>query len=199
MADHNDELVRYKVADLLWDTYNKKAEKTLVKMLKDPATMVRVNACDSLSLSENYKILNKLKERADRDRTFFVKTYAIHAIGRIVHDTNHKKKKWICYLEEYLNNNPAVQTEIATLDSLILLGEKKYLDRLIEKLNSGNYRNRIKAANCLKDFCDEENKDKIISAMIKREEIEKWRGVKGSIKDIILEIEKQSSKVKEGE
>ena len=166
LSKHNEPEIRSYAAELLVLSKDNKAEKMLINMCDDEDELVRVNACDSLSVFPNKDVYDCLINRAINDESTLVKTYAILSIidimGSVEIDMDILKKILISNLD-----SKAINMRAACNKGLYLLGDDKYLKELIKLIYSDNYQERCAVLNMVEDIITEKNKHYILSAVTK--------------------------------
>lgn len=185
--DQNEEL-RSRVAEVLVLSNSPKAEKILINLLNDEDEIVRVNACDSLGISDSLEVLELLKERTLRDKSSMVRGYAALSIADVATRINYNLKDLANFLINILKKERVTWVKISYYNALYVLGEKNYLKLLINELNNRLYRNRCSVVNSLYNIISYENSEQIKSALVKRMKVEKTIAVKSTIEKVLQEI-----------
>jgi|LSQX01.1.fsa_nt_gb HEAT repeat protein len=186
--DDNEE-VRAKVAELLVLSNSPVAEIILIRLLADKAELVRVNACDSLSNSSTPDIIKILKEIVLKDKSSLVRGYAALSIGDIAVNINYDIKELEAFFKRVLGKERVNWVKINVYRTLYLLGDKSYLNILINEVNNKYYRSRCVAINILGELTTSENLPFIRTALIERLKIEKTVAVRDKIEKFLYCIE----------
>lgn len=188
-VNDKDSEVRYEAASLLALFPSEMSERLLISMLNDDDHLVRVAVCDSLSFSKSSDTLNLLV-KAEKDKRFLVRGYAILSIGDIQKNIESDPTE-IINLLKYLNDKETCEwVKIAISRSLYILGEVSYENYLLEKLNSRSYKNRCFVLSLLEELIDDNviNKNIILSHLNQRLEIENALSVKTKLQRLINKI-----------
>lgn len=178
--------IRAYTAELLVKANDDKAEKILIDMCEDEDELVRVNACDSLCAFASAETYERLAKSFLTDRSLLVKRYALLSIIDIMNDIKIDREK----LKSFFISN--VNTEdlgicAACFKGLYLMGEEKYLDRLLNLTKSENYQDRCMVLNILEDIITEKNKECILSAVKELRKAESSNAVNSIIDRIMME------------
>lgn len=186
---HEDDEIRYFVAELLAKADGSQSENILLKMIKDENTLVRTNACDSLGNSKTPLVIDSLKIIVEKDKKALVRSYAVLSIGDIVKNTNLDPTTIISFLENRLKIERIRNTRISFYRTLYMLGCEHYFKDLASEINNRRYQNRCAVINGFKATLNRSNKDKIMNVIKDRLCIEKTNAVISSINQLIKDIE----------
>ncbi|WP_242874675.1 MULTISPECIES: HEAT repeat domain-containing protein [Clostridium] len=186
--DINDE-VRSKVAEVLIFTDNKQGEEILIDLLDDKDELVRTNACDSLCISKSENVIKLLKNKILRDKSNLVRGYAVASLVDIVIAMDYKIEDMKMFFINVLLREKDNWVKIDVYRGLYMLGDERYLNKLINILNDRNYRNRCSVVNILGALICKENFNVITSALENKFQVEKSEAVKSSIEDIVTKLE----------
>lgn len=186
-STHKAEDIRARVAIILASFTEKQGENLLINLAKDKDSLVRVEACDSLSHSESFGTYKTLKRIASQDKNGMVRGYAISSLSEIskILDRNLETSK---FMMERLEKEKVVFTRINIYKALYDMGERQYLECLIRDLNTKVYRNRCAVVNLLAELINNDNKQKIKDAIEKRRDIEKTIAVNSTIDNLLDQI-----------
>ena len=188
----NDEEIRKQVAELLGFHHCEKSENILVSMLNDTDCLVRAEVCDSLCFSVNDLLLKTLLDTFKNDSSVLVRGYAILAIGDILTNLNKNLDDDLKGVILNSEKNEDAWVKVAIYRTLIKTGHKKYQKKLIEKIESLSYRNRIFVISMIKDvvfdmdMCNIEFLYKKIIDLMRNEETE---SVLFSVRDLLVVVE----------
>ena len=182
--------IRAVVAEILVESSDEKGEQILLRLTKDHDWLVRAEACDSLCISESVETYNLLKNIARKDRSGYVRGYAIMSLGDIA-SRIYMENELIPFLEDKLINEKVQFTKISIYTVLYSLGRKEYLNNLLSMINSKKYQNRHSVVNSLYEIVNDSNKEEIITALSEHREIETARSVIYKINEVIEEIERR--------
>ncbi len=164
LAQCNDPEIKAYVAELLVIAKGVEAEKILIYLCNDADEIVRVNACDSLSMFPSENSYSCLLKKVLDDVSVLVKTYAVLSILDIINYVEIDTGKLKCLLNANLNSKET-NLRAACYKGLYILGEDKQLGKLIELLNSDKYNDRCMVLNMLETVLTEKNKCYILSAI----------------------------------
>ena len=188
LSQHQDSEVRYYVAELLVNADATQAEDILVPMLDDKEYLVRVNACDSLCISSNPKVLELLKKVLIRDKSALVRHYAALSIGDIASKSEIKKEELLRFLEQRLHKEKTEHTKIAFFSTMFVLGEEKYFQYLLEQLKGVKYRNRCATVNTLAYIASVKNREEIITALEELKKTETTVAVNSTLDRVLNDL-----------
>lgn len=181
--------IRNKVAELLVGCTPTVGEKILLKLLHDKDEIVRVNACDSLCYCTSDHVIIALKNKAVND-TYLVRGYAVLSLGDIALQLGSPKDKEIrSYLLKAFQKEKSAWVKTHYYSVLYTLGDKNYLQNLLQQLHSRLYRIRMITVRSLETILTDENKDVILCNLAKRLDTEKSLAVLQNIKKIIGQYE----------
>ena len=184
LSHHNDSEIRDYAAELLVLASGAEAESTLTSLTDDNDEAVRVNACDSLSAFPTVNTYKKLYESAVNDSSPLVRKFALLSLADIMNNINADKGILRdLFLKSSQNSDAAISS--AGYRGLYMLGDKKYLNNLIELTKAENYQDRCSVVNILGDIISNENKHLIISALKGLREKEQSEAVKSAVNKII--------------
>ncbi len=182
LSKDSDAFLRSEVASLLVDFTESRGENILIQLTKDRDSLVRTEACDSLSSSCSKETFNLLMRMAKFDGNGMVRGYAVFSLGSIALKLGLAKEA-TNFLEERLKKEKVVFTKININRVLYSLGKTECLHSLIAELNARVYRNRCATVHCLVD-------------MLNSEKIEKAYAVTSSIDKALEEISSKFQQVK---
>lgn len=185
--DRNSE-VRARVAEILVLSNSVRTEEILVRLLKDKNVLVRTNACDSLCYSKSLEVFNLLKGIIYTDKSSLVKGYAILSMADIANNIKYNIKEFSCFLRCILKKEKVSRVKINIYTVLYKLGDKQFIDKLLNELNNRSYRNRCAVVNSLSEILINENKIMIKSALNERLKREKTIAVRNSIEKVLLKL-----------
>lgn len=191
-SKHEKEEIRSRVGILLANFTEERGEKILINLTKDKDSLVRAEACDSLSQSQSFGTYELLKKIATQDDDSMVRGYAISSLSKIALAIN-KKVEVTAFLTRRLAEERIEFTRINIYKVLYDMGEKKYLNCLIENLNDKIYQNRCAVVNLLGEIVDEYNYQPILEALEKRKEIEDTIAVNSTINKLLEKVKKMNS------
>lgn len=181
--------VRAKVAEILVFSKSPSAERILISLLKDSDELVRINACDSLCISNSSEVLDLLKNKVMKDRSSLVRGYATLSIADIATKIEYNNlEELLDFFKLVLKKEKVEWVRINVYKALYKLGDETNLNLLINGLNSRLYRNRCATVNCLKDIISSKNNELVRFAFTERFKIEKTVAVRNNIEDIIKSI-----------
>lgn len=143
-----------------------------------------------MCISESVETYNLLKNIARKDRSGYVRGYAIMSLGDIA-SRIYMENELIPFLEDKLINEKVQFTKISIYTVLYSLGRKEYLNNLLSMINSKKYQNRHSVVNSLYEIVNDSNKEEIITALSEHREIETARSVIYKINEVIEEIERR--------
>lgn len=187
LSKNDNSEIRSFVAELLVLANSKSAEKILINMCNDSDELVRVNACDSLSMFCSEDVFNVLIARALNDKSNLVRSYALLSIIDIMEHINIRKDLLKTLFLKSLDNS-SVGIKNACYKGLYKLGEEKYLDEILNLLLSESYQERCLVVNSMFDLINKKNANKIstfLNCLINNEES---KAVKSLILDLLDEI-----------
>ena len=173
------------IAELLINVKTEESKDTLLRLTTDESWIVRASAYDSLSVFDDEKVAEYLKERIKKEKRTTAKSYAIMSLGDILKRINRKTKQDISFLKENEEKEKSTGVKLACYYSLYLLGEKEYIHKIIKEMDNRMYTLRCACINTLMEIVDKENKDIIIDALEKRHFTEKVPAVLSGIKELI--------------
>lgn len=188
--DEDDE-VRSRVAEKLVFFKTKDSEEILKRLLNDDVEMVRVNACDSLYFSKSKESIELLKLKVSKDKSSLVRGYATLSLADISNNTGLYKDDLSDFLIAVLSKERIKWVKINIFTALYLLGNKSYIDFLINELNNRYYRNRCAVVNSLGDILTDNNSVIIMEYLTKRNEVEKAISVKNAIDRVLQKMKVQ--------
>lgn len=164
LKTNNSEIKAY-IAELLVMAYGEDAEKALINLCKDEDELVRVNACDSLSVFSTSASYEQLLKSALNDPSMLVRTYAVLSLvdiaGTPLIDIGKLKKTLI-----KLSKEKYLSLSSACFRGLYILGDKIYLENLLALFKLGNYQEKCMIVNMLSDILDDDNRSFIISKLL---------------------------------
>ena len=179
----NSEIKSY-IAELLVRSYGEETEKTLINMCNDADEIVRVNACDSLSVFPTLNTYNQLIKCAYNDKSDIVKTYAILSLADIINQLEIDTTK-LQELFEKFSKDKNISISAACFKGLYVLGKRNYLEKLFDLFSSENYQDRCMVVNILGDILNDKNNNYIMSELKKFKEAETSEAVNSTIDSII--------------
>lgn len=173
LSQSDDDEIRSQVAALLIRSNKDKSREALLKMCNDNDELVRANACESLCIFYDDEVISSLKEKIVNDTSSIVKSYAVLSLGDIALHLDRERKEDItkfllCLVDE--SSNKSVQ--ISAYRGLYLLGNKKYIDDLLEALNSTEYTDRHHAIRSLCEVINQDNRKDILRSFRERKDCE---------------------------
>lgn len=181
----DDSEVRSYIAEILVAFDCEKAEKTLLTMCTDEDELVRINACDSLSVYSSKEVYLKLLDVFKNDMSLLVKNYALLSIIDVMQSINIDKLevKILFYdcLEKYDD-----QIKVTAYKGLYILYNENCLDEILKMLAHSEYAIRCNVINVLYDIITPFNEEKIISTLIKCKETEKSEAVLAEINEFLV-------------
>lgn len=164
LKTNNSEIKSY-IAELLVMASGEDAEIALINLCKDEDELVRVNACDSLSVFSTSASYEQLLKSALNDPSILVRTYAVLSLADIsgtpLIDIGKLKKTLI-----KLSKEKYLSLSSACFRGLYILGDKIYLENLLALFKLGNYREKCMIVNMLSDILDDDNRSFIISRLL---------------------------------
>lgn len=181
--------VRVKVAEILVFSSSSYTEEILINLLKDKDELVRVNACDSLSVSRSCEVINLLKDRILMDKSSLVRGYAALSIGDIVKNTSCDIKELELFFRKVLVKEKVNWVKINFYKVLYIIGNETYLSLIINELKNRSYRSRCLVVNILGDLVSKKNSFLIRTALIQRLKIEKTVAVRSAIEKTLHILE----------
>lgn len=187
---HQAHDIRFRVAEILASFTEKRGEDILLRLAKDKDSLVRVEACDSLSNSKSSSTFEFLKRIIKKDRNGMVRGYAISSLTEISKES-HKNSETVKFLLEVLKNEKIIFSKINIYKALYDMGEKQYLKNLLEDLNARVYQNRCATVHLLEEIICDENKKEIKEALEERIKVEKTRAVSSTISNVLKQIEER--------
>lgn len=190
LSKSDDSEIRAYVAELLVLGIGHESEKVLIDMCMDDDELVRVNACDSLSAFATVDVYHNLVNCALNDKSILVRNYALLSLTDIINSVDVDKNK-IKNLFLDVSKNKEVAVLAACFKGLYILGEKEYLEKLLDLVATPNYQDKCAVINTLGDILTIENNDCIISELKKIMKSETSEAVRSTIDRIIRE--KQNS------
>lgn len=164
LKTNNSEIKSY-IAELLVMASGEDAEIALINLCKDEDELVRVNACDSLSVFSTSASYEQLLKSALNDPSILVRTYAVLSLADIsgtpLIDIGKLKKTLI-----KLSKEKYLSLSSACFRGLYILGDKIYLENLLALFKLGNYQEKCMIVNMLSDILDDDNRSFIISRLL---------------------------------
>jgi HEAT repeat protein len=182
----NDEIRSY-VAEVLVLSNDSLAKNILIHLCGDPDELVRVNACDSLSVFHENAVFNVLYKRAVEDESDLVKRYALLAIVDIM-DKIEIDKDNLTDLFVSIEKESSIGVKIACFKGLYKLGKSEYLHNIINYLSQDDYRDRCLVVNELGDLINEENQAIIVKALYAHKAKESSEAVISTIEKAIHDL-----------
>lgn len=182
LSQDEEDQVRAKVAELLVLSDSPFSEEILINLLEDVDELVRVNACDSLSVSSSHNVINLLKSIILKDKSSLVRGYAALSIGDIAISISYDNKELEAFFITALLKERVKWVKINFYKVLYLLGDESYLNLLIHELENKSYKCRSLTVNTLSELISSKNSELIIKALTERLEIEKTVAVRSAIK-----------------
>ncbi|TYQ18377.1 UNVERIFIED_CONTAM: HEAT repeat protein [Acetivibrio alkalicellulosi] len=195
LSRDEDSEVRLRIAQILVFSNDEYTEKILVRLLDDNDELVRVNACDSLCNSSSKEVASFLINKATKDKSSLVRTYAIMSVADIFFNiTSNNKRENIKLIENMLKREKVKRIKIGYYYALLVLGEMKYFPMLLDEINNRFYINRCSVANTIKDLTIAKmfsNKEllKIKKYFENRLKVEKSLAVKTSIENTMKTVQ----------
>lgn len=176
-----DEFERTELAQELVNYPISIAEPVLLQLLQDEDELVRVNTCDSLSISNSLDTRNLLLKIAVSGR-YLSRGYAILSATDIT--VRNKFDGWIMrdFLHKRLKQERSTWVRVAIYTALYQLGEKKYIEDLIALLDNRYYQIRCTVVHSLENIVHAENSDFIQNALRKRFAVENSVAVRSTMK-----------------
>ena len=135
--------------------------------------------------SRNTEVYELLKEVFKKDTNPLVKSYAILSFVDIACNVSIIRDEALKFLKDSIKNEFDSEVKIPMLRGLYLLGEKDFLDDLIEELKGEIYQNRCAVINMLEEIIDENNKEIIKSALTELKMSETSKAVLSSIERVL--------------
>lgn len=182
LSRDKDELIRSKVAELLI-FFNDNSE-ILLELSKDKDSLVRVEACDSLCYASSMEVYNRLKTIVKNDKNGTVRGYAAASLGDVSKAIGNEGIT-VEFLVSRLKKEKVIFAIINIYSALIVLGEDKYFYEIVKLLNTQRYQNRCAVVNSFYDIVDENNKETVVKALLKRKEVEKSVAVYSAIDELL--------------
>lgn len=189
LSRDKDDEIRARVAEVLVFTNSIKAENILIRLIKDKDELVRVNACDSLCNSNSVETVDYLKERILKDKSNLVKGYAVLSLADVAININYNTDNLSIFLLDVLKKEKIIWVKINLYKALYMLGNKTYLNLLLNEINNRYYRNRCIVVNILADLLTSENFLLIKTVLEERLKVEKVNAVISSIQKVTSIIE----------
>lgn len=186
-SEDSDEFIRCKVAEILIDFTNEQGENILKKLVKDKSSVVRIEACDSLSPSSSFETVELLKEVIESDKNGLVRGYAINSLGEIAVRLNIIDEIDV-FLKKYLVKERVIVAKINLYKVLYSFGNEEYLILLLNLLSTKRYQNRCSVVNCLVEVINENNKEFIKEHLITHKESETAFAVNSIIERALSEL-----------
>ena len=182
-AQCNYSEIRSYVAELLVMAPNfTKAKNFLMGLSNDADTLVRANACDSLSVFASDEVYNRLHDLALSDDDAMVRGYALLSIADIMNEIPIEKVELITFFLSCLEKNRSeVFVELSCYNGLYRLGKKSYLSNIAEIFTRGNYQDRCAAVHVLGAMVRHKNSDEIMQILKKQFEVETENSVSDAI------------------
>lgn len=187
MSYDKDNYIRSIVAQILVDLEDKRGEDILIRLARDSDSLVRVEACDSLCISESITTYNFLKDIVMKDRNGMVRGYAVMSLGDISLKIN-KNNDLTVFLENILVNEKVIFTRINIYTVLYNIGNEEYLTELLSMINTRRYQNRCSVVNCLGDIINDSNKELIVKTLLQKKKNEKSIAVISTIDNMLNEL-----------
>ncbi|URZ15670.1 HEAT repeat domain-containing protein [Clostridium felsineum] len=195
LSEDDEYEVRVKVAEILVLSNDVEGDNILIKLLKDKEELVRVNACDSLCTSFSKDVIYHLKDKLLKDKSNLVKGYAILSLVDIFTRQDSNLGEHIEFFKQVLKKQETQWVRINIYKALYMLGDKVYLDMLVQELGNRYYRNRCAVVNILSEIASKGNYRIIEKALAERLKIEKSFAVKGGIEELLSEINNVKERV----
>lgn len=167
------------------------AESVLLEMIDDEELLVRINACDSLSIGISENTVTALCRKARQD-CYLVRGYALMSLADVVQNRSDAPESILPFLKKAYFTEKSGWVKGACAYSLCLLGESSYLVYLLKDLNHRIYQRRCAAVHLLTDLIEHncmEDMELVKSAVIKRYQIESSIAVRSSIERFIKALE----------
>ena len=186
LSKNNDPEIRSRVAELLVlaDPDNQDAKEILISLLDDPDELVRTNACDSLCIFQEEKILQLLLKRAKEDSSQIVRVYALLSIGDIIKPSENNVQVYQD-LKDLLAHAQTVKEKLALYRIFYEKGESELLCHILDELSNIDYDVRHAAINILQEVIQPENKTVIFNALNECIKKEETKSVKQKIQNFI--------------
>lgn len=144
------------VGDLL--AGKKTSPQELIRRLKDPNELVRVEAADSLRAIGDRRALAALW-RAVHDRSSLVRRYVLETIGELGSSTD------IPRVERLLRGERSANARLGCYVALYQLGRRDVMPQLVALLQNRDYRIRCAAANTLGRLARRSNAAMIVKVL----------------------------------
>lgn len=191
-SKEKDFIIRSEVARILVNSTCERDENILLKLSKDKNSLVRAEACDSLSISRSKNAAKVLVNTLKKDQSGMVRAYAIHSLGSIskkLHNEGDIKN----LIKKILKKEKSNLAKISAFKVLYCLEDKENLSFLINRVNAKKYQNRCAVINCLEEISDEGDKE--INEIIKETllshlEVEKNEVVISIIENLLKKLTK---------
>lgn len=183
----NDPLVRTAALEQLANLdVDEKPElvRAFERCLRDSNHLVRTTAAESIGLLK-IKSLSKSLETVLEDKSPLARAYAAFALGQI--DSKSSKD----LLTQMLGKEKNTRVRLGYYGALYLLGDEKYLNKIIRLLNSSVFEIRCASSSILDHLASPSNKITIINILnnaLEKEEVEIARSI---ITEAISNIEKR--------
>jgi len=166
----------------------KKCPPALVRKLKDPDFLVRIEVAETLGKIGDSRVLPSLWEQI-HDRSPLVRSYIAAAIGTLGTQKDAKK------LRQNLSTEKSDEVKLGYYTALDDLGDEKILPQLLGILQSKDYRVRCATANTLSEFTLNNSNAFTILAELKRTlKGETTIAAKSALKECIGKIQKRFKK-----
>lgn len=157
-------IIRSEVARILVNSTCNRDERILLKLSRDKKSLVRAEACDSLSISKSKRAVDILVRTLKKDQSGMVRAYAIHSLGNISKRL-HIEMDIKDIIKKVLRKEKSNLVKISAFKVLYSLKDEENFSFLINKLNSKKYQNRCAVVNCLEEISNEGNRE--INSIIK--------------------------------
>ena len=162
-------------------------EQSLVELLKDRESIVRVNACDSLSNSDNASVREKIiplmpaRQRLERG-------YALISYSDITLNSGQPKEPAIEVLRQYFEKERNTWVRVLGIEALAQLGDKQALPELYRHTSDTYYNTRRVAIGCAHEFLADLDHGQLLFVLQAQRTKEEDPSIKDEIDNLIGEI-----------
>jgi len=191
LAADEEAIIRCRVAEILVFFPTSFSRKVLIDLSKDENELVRVDACDSLCVFGDKKVVKLLMERLIHDESELVRSYAALSLGSIAYKFKISVPEIISQLIIRFKVESSEHITTSILRSLYLNDRKdEYLCHLLDRLSNEHYYIRSAVVRSLQETCTDANRQIIVDALVSLLEHEEAYAVTFKIESVLEEISK---------
>lgn len=165
LSSDSDIYIRSRIPIIMMDFVNEESLTVLFSLAKDSASLVRIEAYDSLSIFPYQEVIDFLRAAINKEKNALARSYAILSWAESVVSLGQTNSSVVEYALKKKSKEKNKICILSWLYALCILGEKFRYQEILIYLNDRNYHVRRHALSLLSDILDECNFTEIKSSI----------------------------------